>query len=595
MPASHLLIKMKKTIIISLIATSCLMSCSTGKEELLPNGKTVSETIGFTTAAGYYAFDDELSCMEEGADRILEMGSSVIKLWFTANPAACYPYNTDWASCPQKNNIDLLESPYYKATLAKPFKTFVLETHTFDASQPQFEVNWYDGMTEDESERVEREMYELAKYLFINYDGTGKTFLLQNWEGDNSIGNEHWTYNAGKDFYHLEKVALEDADDETDKKIKTAFRGMIDWFNARQKGVDKARAELAGKVSDVYVWHVLEANFTRADELDDEYEGHPLLITPWVAEDTPMLIEKVVPYTDCDLYSLSCWGATSVARANTMQRRLDQYEECIGDTYIDLNDGGKVKQRRPFYRKGQVSRLMLGEYGTAERAQSGDRAWEYTASLTAETDRRQREVAQIQTDIALAHGLEYIIYWQIYCNDPLKDIEDPITPAEMAAGRFAETRQLKGYWVIRPDGSFTETYKYFRGLLDKTSLYVEAPLKTGREYVVDGVPGGVELSAEYESGTALSNIEGEKIFDDALVLLCSKDGKEYTQVPLTAYYTNSYGYGSFLRSDLVFVNSFPLDPGYRYFKVESGTDVSGISLHGIKLYRPNPENLVVKK
>ena len=564
-------------------------SCAENTSILLPNGKTPEETIGFTTAAGYYAFDDSLSSMEEGADRILEMGSKVVKLWLTANPQATYTYNTDWSRFRLDNCVDLLKSDYYRTVLGKDFSTIVLETHTYDATKPEFEVKWQDGMTEEEKTRVSDEMYEVAKYLMLTYNGTGKTFLLQNWEGDNMLGNEHWKYDKEKDMYRLETVPAEEADAETDNRIRTSIKGMTDWFNARQKGVDRARKELSQTVPDVQVLHVLEANFTRADAIDDYYENHPLLITPWVAEDTPMVIEKVVPYTDCDLYSLSCWGATSVARANTLQRRIEQYKSCIGDSWTDLDDNGQVKARRSMQRKGQVTKLMLGEYGSAERAQSGYMAWEYSPTLDDNIDTRHREVVQIQTDIAIKEGLEYILYWQVYCNDALMDIENPITRADAINGVHAVTRQLKGYWLIRPDGSYTEAYRYFRGLLDPSSLYFDGSLdKTA--YSVDGAAGGVEISGMLTSQSPLSNMDEKKDYADMVSLYGSKDGKNFEEIPLTAFYTFAAPAGGGLESEVVFINSLPIDTDYRHFEIRKNENCPA-TLDRLKIYKPNPEDI----
>lgn len=570
--------------LLTLAAATALVSCSA--EKVLENGKTAAETIGFTTAAGYYAFDPEISSLEEGADRILAMGSKVIKLWLTADPQNCYTYNTDWSEYRLDNCVDILKSDYYQAALDKPFSTYVFETHTYDATSSEFAAFWQDGMSENEMESTESQMYDVTKYLLETYNGTGKTFLLQNWEGDNMLGNEHWKHNKLKDIYHLETVSPENADKETDIKIRTAIRGMTDWFNARQAGVDRAKAELAGKIRNVNVLHVFEANFTRADYKDDWYEGHPLLITPWVAADTPMVIEDVVPYTDCDLYSLSCWGATSMDRANTMQVRIEQYEAYIGDSYIDIYDSNKVKPRRPFYREGQVSRLMLGEYGAAERAQSGDKAWEYTKELNYETDRRQREVVQIQTDIAIKKGLEYILYWQIYCNDALVGIENPITRAEANAGKKATTDQLKGYWVIRPDGSYTESYKYFKGILDKKSLLVSEKHTEGKKYSVKDATDGFEIKGRMISGSQLSNLENKDYYRALITVKASKNGKDFEEIPVEAFYTSNGMYGrKEVESDMVFINRNELDPDYRYFTVETNHGVPDFELNCVSIYR----------
>ena len=292
---------------------------------------------------------------------------------------------------------------------------------------------------------------------------------------------------------------------------------------------------------------------------------------------------------NCDLYSLSCWGATSVARANTLQRRIEQYKSCIGDSWTDLDDNGQVKARRSMQRKGQVTKLMLGEYGSAERAQSGYMAWEYSPTLDDNTDTRHREVVQIQTDIAIKEGLEYILYWQVYCNDALVDIENPITRADAINGVHAETRQLKGYWLIRPDGSYTEAYRYFRGLLDPSSLYFDGSLdKTA--YSVDGAAGGVEISGMLTSQSPLSNMDEKKDYADMVSLYGSKDGKNFEEIPLTAFYTFAAPAGGGLESEVVFINSLPIDTDYRHFEIRKNENCPA-TLDRLKIYKPNPEDI----
>jgi len=291
---------------------ACVNSVDKTFNDVLVNGKTIETTVGFTTAAGYYSFDSRLSSMEEGADRILKLGSKVIKLWCTSGSENLYSYNVDWSRWQLNNCVDLLKTDYYRSTINKDFHTIILETNTFDATNSEMSVKWEDGMTADECKRVQNEMYDVAKYLFTQYNGSNKTFLLQNWEGDNMLGNEHWRRNNDNGYIYIKELGIESANAKTDAEIRAKIRGFIDWCNFRQKGVDSARNELANGVNKISVLNVLEANFSRADSLDAFYENHPLLITPWVYNDTPMVINSVVPFTDCDLYSLSCWGGLQV-------------------------------------------------------------------------------------------------------------------------------------------------------------------------------------------------------------------------------------------------------------------------------------------
>jgi len=250
-----------------------------------------------------------------------------------------------------------------------------------------------------------------------------------------------------------------------------------------------------------------------------------------------------------------------------------------------------LKQRRPMQRENQKTKLILGEFGASETAQTGDRSWKYADKLSAETARRQREVIQIQTDIALEHGLEYIVYWQIYCNDARSDIKNIMTRQAAIDGVHASNDQLKGYWAIRADGSYTEVYKYFHGLLKKNALYLNEEFEYGKMYLIPDISGGFEISGSLVSKSKPSNLVEEWNYDDKIDVFGSNDRINYTQIPITGFYTSSnFADGKYL-SDIRYINKFPVDSSYRYFKVVEKSNLAEIVLSNIKFYKPNPDNI----
>ena len=172
-----------------------------------------------------------------------------------------YPFHSDWSPAPA-DVVELVQKPYVQALFAKPFSTFMLElTPVTGASQ------FLDGLTAAEAAAERDQMYRLAKFLLTTYAGTGKTFILQNWEGD-----------------HLLRQGLP-ADADPDP---VRIQGMIDWWNARQDGVEQARRE-AGSHG-VRVLHAAEVN---------------LLAAAMAGKVTAT--NNVIPHTHCDLYSYSSW------------------------------------------------------------------------------------------------------------------------------------------------------------------------------------------------------------------------------------------------------------------------------------------------
>ena len=119
----------------------------------------------------------------------------------------------------------------------KPFTTFVLTTYAIKPGGGTY--NWRDGVSNDEYREEEAQFYDLTRYLLKTYRGTGKTFVLQHWEGDWSVRGS---------------TSRKEEDDPTDIPIA----GMIRWLEARQTGVERARKEMPD--SDVKVYHACEVN-----------------------------------------------------------------------------------------------------------------------------------------------------------------------------------------------------------------------------------------------------------------------------------------------------------------------------------------------
>lgn len=240
------------------------------------------DVLGVAHAAGKYNFTQE-DYLNEGADRILELGSRVIKVWITLEPAKNYPFNSQWEPTPT-DALDVVQRPYYQELFAKPFKVFFLEM----VAAP--EVYFVDGMSDDEIERERLQAYAVARYLLTTYAGTGKTFVLQNWEGD-----------------HLLRQALPEGLSPDVVRIQ----GMIDWLNARQAGVEQAREE--GAPRDVAVWHAVEVN-----HLANAMKGRVTATN------------NVVPFTRADLYSYSSWDIRF--KPKTLVKALDYLAKKAPDS-----------------------------------------------------------------------------------------------------------------------------------------------------------------------------------------------------------------------------------------------------------------------
>lgn len=201
--------------------------------------------------------------LNEGADQILATGSKVIKVYLTPKR---YPWNSDWPKN-VSSLVQLAQTPYFGSVFSKPFTTYILTVYSLGRDDHY----WTQGITAEEAADETRQFYDLSKFLLTTYKGTGKTFVLQHWEGD-------WALRHGSPKAY----------DPNYLPSPTAVNGMIQWLNARQAGITKARTEVGQ--TDVHVYGATEAN-----RLEDSMEGKP------------GVANSVLPHTTVDLASYSSY------------------------------------------------------------------------------------------------------------------------------------------------------------------------------------------------------------------------------------------------------------------------------------------------
>jgi hypothetical protein len=229
-----------------------------------PAAKAGPENVfGIAHSDGKYYLTTQ-DYLDEGADQILSTGSKVIKLQMAPKR---YKWNSDWP----KGTVSLAQlaqTPYFKSVFSKPFNTYILTAYSLGRA----EHYWTEGISAEQAADETRQFYELSKYLLTAYKGTGKTFVLQHWEGD-------WALRRGAPKPY----------DAAYLPTPTAVNGMIQWLNARQAGIIQARKEIGP--TDVHVYGATEAN-----RLEDSMAGKP------------GVANSVLPFTTVDLASYSSYG-----------------------------------------------------------------------------------------------------------------------------------------------------------------------------------------------------------------------------------------------------------------------------------------------
>lgn len=333
---------------------------------------TASGADGFNAVIGTQTFDPSYRFtrkprLVETAEAIRAMGGDTIK--FQLSPAyARGNGNVDAARGGIRSLTELVRNePAHRAVLGMPFSRFVLWTHTFHLDDDH--DRWRKGLSAETAAGEYREVYDLVRHLLRTYRGTGKTFYLGHWEGDGLL-----------------RESIDAANDVRANEI--ACRGMADWLNTRQRAVDDARRDTPH--DGVAVWHYTEVNHVRL-----AMQGRPALVT------------RVLPRTNVDLVSYSCYDTQDDPRL--LKAALAFIEQ-------QLPPKPAIAGRRVF----------IGEYGFP--------AIRHTPT---EQDRLSRQVMRA----GLEWGTPLILYWAIYNNEVEPD------------GR------QRGYWLIDDGGVKQPAYE----------------------------------------------------------------------------------------------------------------------------------------
>jgi hypothetical protein len=196
--------------------------------------------------------------------------------------------------------------------------------------------------------------------------------------------------------------------------LEKRVAGFARWFQARQNGVNRAREE--NPESKCRVLHAVEAN---------------RVMDSW--HDIPTITSHVLPRINPDMFSWSCYDG--------LARGKKSFEASAVGIYRGWETIQRYARQRP---GGGEIPVMIGEVGLPEQQ----------AKLNAD------EVAAIYGGAlaaSMALDLDGFYIWQVYCNE----IEDGIPKDK---GVYT-TDELRGYWLLRPDGSHSLTSEYLSSLV----------------------------------------------------------------------------------------------------------------------------------
>ncbi|MCH9646611.1 MAG: hypothetical protein K0U98_00150 [Deltaproteobacteria bacterium] len=279
-----------------------------------------SKMVGSVVATPRYFFDEVRDDLNEGAIEILGTNARNIKFYLDS-PISFYPHKTDgWVGLdfaedfPDTGLANLAKHPFFRQVFHRPFNVYVMTTPTLSLRDWWLES---DGINAQEKAAMQREFYNLTKHFLTTYNGTGKTFVFSNWEGDNQLRR------AG---IPVPQYSIDN---------------MVDWLQARQAGVNQARVEIPyPAMTDVRVLHSVEAN---------DWNG--------------IVVNDVIPLAGTDLVSYSAWGTTPEFINGDTQAIRDLTFPRFDNMVEELQP---LHWTAPWNEAEDGKRLYLGEWGRRE-------------------------------------------------------------------------------------------------------------------------------------------------------------------------------------------------------------------------------------
>lgn len=330
---------------------------------------TTAHAARFSEKVGIYHWGGGFTTsMSGGVSRIANLGGHVARVTM----AATYyrDYNIGTSCYPQFSLTALAKEPDVKEALDNPnIHVFMLTAYdgiTLSCETSRYlDVSFY---TAENMAAVSQEYSDFVLYLYQTYAGTGKRFIISNWEGDNAIycGDAH-RYAMDEKFRSFCNSSYPSFY-RGNSAPSQSFQAMKYWLWAREKGIadGRNRAGALGLGSiDVYhapefcVVHALKENNLNS------------------------VLYDVIPSVNFDYVSYSSYetikGSNPLAR---LAADLKTIANVIGSKNIILGETGFA---RSIWGHDSVSR--------ADTIDSGAIAW----------------------------GVAYIFQWELYDQDATND------------------------------------------------------------------------------------------------------------------------------------------------------------------------------
>jgi hypothetical protein len=424
---------------------------------------------GATHVAGKYGFTNG-NFLVEGANTLSQLGSPSIFICLEPDFRVQYPDRGDhlWPDQNPTSLVQLAQTAPFQSVLNMPFRTFVITAFSF-ANVDQFKQF---ATNTDAAAAEEQEFYDLTKYLYATFAGSGKTFILKHWEGD-------W-------------AGLETNWDPTGDISPAMIYALTNWLVARQKGVSRARNE-SGDVQGVAVMNAVEVN----------------RIFDYSQNGLRRVINKVVPFVQADMvtyssYDSSLSGTDSTSEASAMDQAFSVINSLTPDP---LALGSR--------------RMLISEYGLFEN------------ELPTETIWRTQTILSTAKSAGLLGAFTWEVF-DNECRDADRNYFP--TGSLINSAIQPDNSQCRGLWLVRPDGSESTVVSLLSPYWSDTSAPPPPPAPGAGVTVLnpqDGAAVPTNLRAVAFATSAYPIIASALYVDDVLFLQNYTNSVD-TYVPLSA-------------------------------------------------------------
>lgn len=319
--------------------------------EIFPPSSGTTASNSFSAHAGAYDWPINRCLIDDGADRMAAIGAHVARILFSADCNS------------QQSLTSVLTSPEIQEAFANPNLTTIVLT-VFDKTTCGNLAQTYVDPSLYPSSAVSADYQAFVQQLYSLYHGSGKTFILDNWEGDNAVY-------CGYAYGYATDAATRAACDANYPVLykgvanpNAGMSGFAGWLQARQQGIQAGKTWAAGQglTGGIQVYYAVEFNIVHALQ-NAGFQS---------------VLNNALPAVAHDYASYSAYESTNVSAAQ-LQSDLNYLRDSVLHT----------------------SNILIGEFG-------------YSEQLFTQQQVRQMSDAVLNT--AINWGVPYIIQWVVFDN-----------------------------------------------------------------------------------------------------------------------------------------------------------------------------------